>query len=502
MTELSTHGIGRGSSRWLSELSNPSIDPPCTPFNPHAKPIERDACDSKKLCLELDDLVQQLGKMNFELDKWQAMAELAKSSNQEQRYDGTRNFRLMLSVSGEIPIQAVIDTGIVPTLVSYLALTEDVDLQFEAAWALTNIASGTSEQTEAVVQNGAIPEFVKLLLSPREDICEQGMWGLGNFAGDHAEFRDRILAIDGALEALTEAIERSSKVSTRRTGVWAISNLCRGHPRPSIHSVLGCVDLLIKFIKHYDTPDILSDACWALDGMVDHALGLQAIVDSDIVPRLVALLDSPFHVVQRPALRTIGQIATGNSMQTQVIIDAGVVSALLRLLKSPRRSVRKDACWTLSNITLGNEQQMQELLNCDAFPLLLDVFSTDEELEVKKEAAWAICSACIAGSSWQVSRLISNHCIRPVCEMLDINDCKVLAVVLDALARIMKIGESQGIAVGLSSNPYVQLFLEAEGLSRIIQLLQFPDYTINTKVYNIVSTYLSFLPEVNSWLGH
>ncbi|GMP63697.1 hypothetical protein CsSME_00025295 [Camellia sinensis var. sinensis] len=376
---------------------------------------------------QLSDASQTPAAIEKRLESIPLMVQGVWSEDPAAQIEATTQFRKLLSIERSPPIDEVIKAGVVPRFVEFLGRQDLPQLQFEAAWALTNVASGTSEHTRVVIEHGAVPKFVLLLSSASDDVREQ---------------------VKPALPVLRQLI-------------------------------------------HLNDEEVLTDACWALSYLSDGPNDkIQAVIEAGVCPRLVELLLHPSPTVLIPALRTVGNIVTGDDTQTQFVIENHVLPCLYQLLtQNHKKSIKKEACWTISNITAGNRSQIQAVIEANIILPLVHLLQ-HAEFDIKKEAAWAISNATSGGSHDQIRFLANQGCIKPLCDLLICPDPRIVTVCLEGLENILKVGEADkegGMNNGI--NLYAQTIDESDGLDKIENLQTHDNNEIYEKAVKILERY-------------
>ncbi|XP_012286875.1 importin subunit alpha-3 isoform X2 [Orussus abietinus] len=416
--------------------------------------------------MDLNDLVQKAG-----------------SSDPAEQLQAVQSARKLLSSDRNPPIDPLIESGILPILVHCLEQHDRPSLQFEAAWALTNIASGTSAQTQAVVKAGAVPLFLHLLLSNTQNVCEQAVWALGNIIGDGPTLRDYVINL-GVVPPLLTFIKPDIPITFLRNVTWVIVNLCRNkEPPPPVQTIKDILPALNLLVHHNDI-NTLVDTVWALSYLTDGGNDqIQMVIDSGVVPKLIPLLSHKEVKVQTAALRAIGNIVTGTDEQTQVVLNCDALSYFPNLLIHSKEKICKEAVWFLSNITAGNQSQVQAVIDAGLLPLIIQNLSKGE-FQTQKEAAWAISNLTISGNKDQIARLIREGVIAPFCNLLVCKDTQVVQVVLDGIHNMLK-------SAGQQVEQLANMIEECSGLDKIESLQNHENVDIYKLAYDIIEQYFS-----------
>ncbi|KAG1784535.1 armadillo-type protein [Suillus plorans] len=174
--------------------------------------------------------------------------------------------------------------------------------------------------------------------------------------------------------------------------------------------------------------------------------------------------------VQMPALCSIGNIVTGDDLQTQ-------------LLSSPKEGIRKEVCWMISNITTGSPPQIQAVIDANIIPPLINILSNADFKTQRRPAGQFQMQSGGLHKPAQIRYLI----------LQDHLSC------LDGLDNILKVGEMDKQAGGPRSvNQYALYVEEVGGMITIHNLQSHDNLEIYKNVFNIMDKYFPDEEEVDA----
>eukprot|EP00049_Salpingoeca_infusionum_P022558 m.7484 g.7484 ORF g.7484 m.7484 type:complete len:528 (+) comp5256_c0_seq3:403-1986(+) len=294
------------------------------------------------------------------LSAQQLMNELVSPYPSETLAIIAKRLRILLAStqSLEACVQSTIDSGKLPDIVPLLACTDCIELQYEVCWIFTNIASGTSSQTQAVVEAGACPNLVKLLQSPVTKLCEQAAWCLGNISGDGCELRDMLLEFN-VLETLLSLIAVGPSMIVANLA-WVVSNFYRfvSPTRLPFEKIEMGIDPLCTCLEKFGNNGETAENClWALCYIAESEESLHDRLLTRCTDYILQ------HSSVLPAVRMLGFLLSEYPDATQHFADAGALPVVARHLNATKGPTREAAAKSLAGICQhGSDEVITSLM--------------------------------------------------------------------------------------------------------------------------------------------
>ncbi|PPR88474.1 hypothetical protein GOBAR_AA32214 [Gossypium barbadense] len=381
----------------------------------------------------------------------------------------------------DVQIQAIIEANIIAPLLHLLQNDDKYDIWIQATQAISNaISGGTHDLIRFLVSQGCIVPLYNFLYDSDPEVVTVGLQGLENIlkVGEadknmgitggvnlHAQLidaalcRERIkdLRYHGNTEISEKAVEVLETYCdyVREQAVLALGNIAAVslRCRDLVLAHHGALLTLLALLNEPVSRSMLRNATWTLSRFCKPPFDQVKLV----LPILACLIHSKDDVVLAKAYKALPYLFDGTNDKIQAVIEAGVLGRLVELLIQPSPSVITSALYTVRNIVTGDNVQTQAIIEANIIAPLVDLLQNDK-FNIQNQVAKAISNATFGGTHDQIRFLVSQGCIKPLCDLLYYSNLEVVTVCLQGLENILKVGEADknmGIIGGV--NLYAQM---------------------------------------------
>ncbi|KAK1374889.1 hypothetical protein POM88_031082 [Heracleum sosnowskyi] len=239
-------------------------------------------------------------------------------------------------------------------LIGLLKHQENPKLQFEAAFALTNVDSNGGQ----VMKSEAIPLLVDLMISKHRDIRVRGLITLMRITYDFPESIRDLREIE-ALQLLEDVVicDRSDS-SVLLSCATFLAIVCRGKLYLTTCEIRVALRT-VKVLLQYGDDQVERQALSALS-YLSH--GNYVAFEGKACKFVLGLISHVDPLIVIPTLQIVGNIlAWGSYHQIQFILEKGLLQRLHTLLHRQYKIVKYEACRIIQSIDFHKEIQKKTL---------------------------------------------------------------------------------------------------------------------------------------------
>jgi HEAT repeat protein len=156
--------------------------------------------------------------------------------DQEAMVDATWAFSY-LSDGDDQRIQAVIDAGLLPSLVKMIS-SQNTNVVIPALRTIGNIVSGNDKQTQAVINANCLIPLSNLLVHSKKSIRKETCWVLSNIAAGTTEQLNCLFSVPDLLPRVLHQLSIATEWDVRKEAAWVICNIVTSSKRQRLMHLL------------------------------------------------------------------------------------------------------------------------------------------------------------------------------------------------------------------------------------------------------------------------